>query len=158
MQRYMLLSSQQEVLRRRLSLHVPCAAPMTAASPEFQSLSSSPTSGGTYLPYPTNTNPIPVQPGMGHRHSIDDPHIEDSHRLCEINQQLKATLTELLNTDSVRADGKYRAWVQGRLMDAEQQIRREKRRRSSGSNEEREIATSIAEHLDLGIHSSKTWG
>jgi predicted component of type VI protein secretion system len=69
----------------------------------------------------------------------------DSQKLFEINQQMKATLTELLNTDSVRADDKYRAWIQERLMDAEHQIRRQRRRRSSS---DREMAESIHEHFE----------
>ncbi|KAJ4347008.1 uncharacterized protein N0V89_010942 [Didymosphaeria variabile] len=155
----MLLSSQQEVVSRRLSLHVPCGAPMTTASPEFRSLASSPRTSfsSTWSPEPEFiSNPIPVQQSItGHRHSIADP--EDAHRLFEINKDIKATLTELLNTESVRSDEKYRQWIQERLMDAEQQIRRQRRRRSSGSTTGREFASSIAEHLDMGITLSKTW-
>jgi hypothetical protein len=169
MQKYMLLSSQQEVLRRRLSLNIPSTAPMTAPTPEYQSWSASPTyyrpsyasawsAEPSYTTYPTTTEPIAAQPRIGHRHSIDDPHSEDAHKLCEINQEMKATLTELLNTESVRSDEKYRAWIQARLMDAEHQIRQQRRRRSSGSNVDREFASSIAEHLDLGMHTCKTWG
>jgi len=105
--------------------------------------------------YPTSTSPIPVQSSNGHRHSIADP--GDAHKLIEINKEIKATLTELLNTDSVRADEKYRQWVQSRLMDAEQQIRRQRRRRSSGSLEDREFASSIAEHLEYGLGHYKSW-
>jgi len=72
---------------------------------------------------------------------------EESHKLYEINQQIKATLTELLNTDSVKQDDKFRVWVQGRLMDAELEMRRQRRRRSSV---DREIAESIAEHFEHG--------
>ncbi|KAF2445722.1 hypothetical protein P171DRAFT_358409, partial [Karstenula rhodostoma CBS 690.94] len=159
-QKYMLLSSQQEVLNRRLSLHVPCGAPMTTASPEFQSLASSPRSSfsSTWSPEPEffTSNPIPVQqPSSAHRHSIADP--EDAHKLFQVNKDIKATLTELLNTESVRSDGKYRQWIQERLMDAEHQIRRQRRRRSSGSTSDREFASSIAEHLDMDITLSKTW-
>jgi len=74
----------------------------------------------------------------------------ESHKLYEINQQIKATLTELLNTDSVKQDDKFRVWVQGRLMDAELEMRRQRRRRSSV---DREIAESIAEHFE---HSDST--
>ncbi|KAF2687895.1 hypothetical protein K458DRAFT_171793 [Lentithecium fluviatile CBS 122367] len=162
MQKYMLLSSQKEAVRRRLSLQLPTAPPMTASSPEFRSLSSSPTDfrppawTPNYGPtYPSPTEPIAAQPSTAHRHSIADT--EDAHKLCELNQEIKATLTELLNTESVRSDEKYRAWIQGRLMAAEHQIRDQRRRRSSGSEHDREFASSIAEHLDLGIHTSKTW-
>lgn len=148
MQRLQVLESQQEVLRRRLALQVPAAAPMTAGSPELNSLSSSPVSSRSAfasswspeLEY-TSAHPMPI---MGHRHSIDDTHVEDSHKLYEINQQIKATLTELLNTESVRSDDKYRAWIQERLMDAERQIRKQRRRHSSG---DRMMAASIATHM-----------
>ena len=162
----MLLSSQDEVLRRRLSLQIPSAAPMTTSSPEFQSLSTSPTFNrpvyaSSWTPEPENTSTypraIPTQPGSTHRRSIGDSHIGDSPQLCEVNQQIKATLTELLNTDSVRSDEKYRAWIQGRLMDAEQKIRKQRRRRSSSSSVERELASSIAEHFDHPLTSCKTW-
>ncbi|KAF2878134.1 hypothetical protein BDV95DRAFT_12511 [Massariosphaeria phaeospora] len=154
MQRYMLLSSQQEVLRRRLSLHVPSASPMTASSPELQSLSSSPTSRTPELEF-TSAYPSAVAAFPAHaRGNLDD--CDDAHRLRELNEQIKATLTELLNTDSVRSDDKYRAWVQGRLMDAEQQIRKQRRRRSSGSD--REFASSIAEHFDYSLAPPKTFG
>lgn len=157
----MFLSSQQEVVSRRLLLHIPCGAPMTTTSPEYRSLASSPQtsfpSSSTWSPEPEYTsNPIPVrQQTAGHRHSIADP--DDAHRLFEINKEIKATLTELLNTESVRSDDKYRQWIQARLMDAEQQIRKQRRRRSSGSTVDREFASSIAEHLDMGLTMSKTW-
>jgi len=157
MQKYMLLSSQQEVLRRRLSLQIPAATPMSALSPEFQSLSSSPSfSGPAYAAswtvepenittHPMSAYPIPTNAGACHRHNTEESQTEDAHRLYEINQQIKATLTELLNTDSVRNNEKYRLWIQGRLMDAEKQMRRQRRRRSSV---DREIAESIAEHFE----------
>jgi hypothetical protein len=40
-------------------------------------------------------------------------------------------------------------------MEAEHQIRRQRRRHSS--NSERDFASAIAHHLDLGINTSKTW-
>jgi hypothetical protein len=49
--------------------------------------------------------------------------------------QIKATLTELLNCAEVRAEPEMRAWVQERLMEAEQEIRRQRRRRRSGASE-----------------------
>ncbi|KAF2198484.1 hypothetical protein GQ43DRAFT_400776, partial [Delitschia confertaspora ATCC 74209] len=164
-QRYLLLSSQQEVLNRRLSLQIPSASPMTASSPEMQSLASSPTysrpsftssfscepeaTPETTPPtsastQPMSAYPIPTQPGLGHGRA-ENLHCDDSKSACEINQQIKATLTELLNTESVRSDEKYRAWIQDRLMNAERQIRRDRRRRSSV---DREIAQSIADHFE----------
>jgi len=161
MQKYLLLSSQEEAIRRRLSLQLPTAAPMTVSSPEFQSLSSSPTehrsswSPGYSSTDPTPTVPIATQPGRAHRHSIADT--EDVYKLSGLNQEIKATLTELLNTDAVRSDEKSRVWIQSRLMAAEHQIRNQRRRRSSSTEHDREFASSIAEHMDPDIHTSKTW-
>ena len=153
MQKYMLLSSQQEVLRRRLSLSLPSAAPLTAGSPEFRSLASSPIS--TRSMYSTSwppeagfapSVPIPTEPGVAHRHDIGNvsPLSEDSQKLCEVNQQIKATLTEMLNTESVRSDDKYRTWIQERLMDAEHHLRKQRRRHSSI---DQDVAASIATHI-----------
>jgi len=48
---------------------------------------------------------------------------EDEMRLKNVNQQIKGTLTELLNCESVRGDRKYRMWIQSRLMDAEKELK-----------------------------------
>lgn len=51
---------------------------------------------------------------------------EEEMKLMNINQQIKTTLTELLNCESVRGDGRYRMWVQNRLMDVEMELRDER--------------------------------
>jgi len=90
--------------------------------------------------------PIPTVPGVEHRGSMSyENQSEDGHKLYEINQRIKTTLTELLNTDSVKNDEKFRTWIQGRLMNAEMEMRRQRRRRSSI---DREIAESIAERFE----------
>jgi hypothetical protein len=156
MQKYLLLSAQKESLQRRISLQLPFGSPMEPSSPEFQSLSSSPDWYQNYAPsYPSATDPVPTKTVMSARTSIDDTHTDEAHKLAEINQQIIATLTDLLNTDSVRSDDKSRAWIQEKLMEAEHQIRRQRRRHSS--NSERDFASAIAHHLDLGINTSKTW-
>ncbi|KAL6707828.1 hypothetical protein ACN47E_003728 [Coniothyrium glycines] len=162
MQRYMLLSAQKEALQRRMALEIPFGAPMTVTSPEFQSLSSSPTWSPKYAsPYPTTTDPLRSAPRttITTRTSIDDMHTEESQKLNEINHQIVATLTELLNTESVRSDDKHRAWIQERLLEAEHQIRRERRRHSSNVslNADRDFASAIAQQLELGLNTSKTW-
>jgi len=61
---------------------------------------------------------------------------EDEQKLMRVNQQIKSTLTDLLNCESVRHDRRYRMWVQTRLMDAEKELKDSRwkscgRRRSS---------------------------
>ncbi|KAF1937508.1 hypothetical protein EJ02DRAFT_426554 [Clathrospora elynae] len=163
MQKYMLLSAQKEALHRRMALEIPFNAPMTPSSPEFQSLSSSssssspPWSPKCASPYSATTDAMPIgrRTRATPRTSIDDMHMEESHKLAEINQQIIATLTELLNTECIRSNEKQRAWIQERLMDAEHQIRRERRRHSSHAG--RDFSSAIAQHLELGLHTSKTW-
>lgn len=156
MQKYILLAAQKEALQRRMSMSLPFGLPMSTSSPEFQSLSSSPASPTDYTStYPTITEPVPTGPSTSRQASVDDMHTDESHRLYEINQQIVATLMELLNTDAVKADPKYRAFIQEKLMESEHQIRRQRRRHSS--NAERDYASSIAHHLELGLNTSKTW-
>ncbi|KAI1810296.1 hypothetical protein GGS20DRAFT_568232 [Poronia punctata] len=57
----------------------------------------------------------------------------DEEMLFNVNEGLKHALTELLNCQSVRQDGYKRTWVQSRLMETEKELRRSRRRRSSGS-------------------------
>ena len=157
MQKYMLLSAQKEALQRRMAMEIPSNAPMTVSSPEFQSLSSSPTWSPKYaMSYPIATDPVPIRTSTSSRsNSIDDMHTDEAHKLSEINHQIIATLTELLNTESVRSDDKHRAWIQERLMEVEHSTRRERRRHSSIA--ERDFASAIAQNLELGLNTSKTW-
>ncbi|KAF2711437.1 hypothetical protein K504DRAFT_453281 [Pleomassaria siparia CBS 279.74] len=168
-EKYVLLTSQEEALRRRLSLQIPSNAPMTATSPEMQSLASSPTHSRSHsrsmsihtswapeFQFPSSSNPIPTQPGMAHCGMANDTRVGESANHDEMDQRNKATLMELLNTESVRSDDKYRAWVQERLMDFEKKIRRQRRRRSSNPSGE-ELASSIAEHIDYHLSPFKTF-
>ncbi|KAL5113784.1 hypothetical protein ACEQ8H_008320 [Pleosporales sp. CAS-2024a] len=156
MQKYLLLSAQKEALQRRVSLQLPFGEAREASSPEFQSLSSSPERTSRYTsPYPSVTEALPTTRVRASSSSSEAMHTAKSHKLAEINQQIIATLTDLLNTDSVRADDKSRAWIQEKLMEAEHQIRRQRRRQSS--NLERGFASAIAQHLELGLNTSKTW-
>jgi len=64
---------------------------------------------------------------------------EEEHKLTDVNQQIKSTLTDLLNCESVKNDKRYRMWVQSRLMDAERELkevrsRSHERRRSEDLN------------------------
>lgn len=55
---------------------------------------------------------------------------EDEEKLMHVTQQIKTTLTDLLNCESVRNDKRYRMWVQTRLMDAERELKGSRRRGS----------------------------
>lgn len=64
---------------------------------------------------------------------------QDEMKLKDVNQQIKSTLTELLNCDGVRGDRRYRMWIQTRLMDAEKELKSERskscdRRRSADAS------------------------
>lgn len=61
----------------------------------------------------------------------------DEGTLIDINCQIKATLTALLNCESIKSDTRSRAWVQERLMEAEHAMRRQRRRKSSAGRDER---------------------
>ncbi|EMC95670.1 hypothetical protein BAUCODRAFT_498685 [Baudoinia panamericana UAMH 10762] len=55
----------------------------------------------------------------------------DEDRLFGVNHDIKSTLTDLLNCEAVRNDSRMRMWVQTRLMDAELELKRQRRRRVS---------------------------
>ena len=75
----------------------------------------------------------------------------DEERLCDINHQIKATLTELLNHESVKNDDKFRHWVQDRLIDAEMELRRQRRQSRRRSSTDRDgIVNAIAESFSGG--------
>ena len=156
LQKYLLLHSQHDALHKHLT-QITTSVPTTAvASPSHSpdrlrhaSLSSSPGSDSGYLssspptsvPHHHRSGSLsygrPQRPMMRTRRSslptvIDQTVVgeieEDQMKLKNVNQQIKATLTELLNCESVRADNRYRTWVQTRLMDAERELKRTKSR------------------------------
>lgn len=56
---------------------------------------------------------------------------QDSHVLYDMNHNLKSSLTELLNSRAVREDDNMRTWAQTRLMEAERELRRQRRRKAA---------------------------
>jgi len=148
LQKYLLLHSQHDALQKHLDQITP-SLPMAASTstsqspdrPRFGSLSSSPDTDS----YLSSSPPFahhhrsgsmqhqPQRPIFKTRRSslptvIDESIIgeiaEDEQKLKSVNQQIKSTLTELLNCESVRGDRRYRMWVQTRLMDAEKELKR----------------------------------
>ena len=79
--------------------------------------------------------PTPPLPGAAPTRGANSHELSDEEALKSVSQQMKAILTELLNCPAVKHDQGLRAWVQERLMDAEHEIRNQKRRRSSAERE-----------------------
>ncbi|KJX96247.1 hypothetical protein TI39_contig687g00001 [Zymoseptoria brevis] len=79
--------------------------------------------------------------------STSSSHSNDAD-LMDLTHALKSTLTDLLNCEAVKADAEWRSWCQARLMDAELELKRQRRRRvssggacgtASGEREEEEV-------------------
>jgi len=164
LQKYLLLHSQHDALQKHLST-IANSMPTTASSSPSQSpdrnrassLSSSTESDDSFLvPAPTThhhrrsgsvqhrrpqlkqrRSSLPALPVIDE--SIFGEMEADEMKLRNVNQQIKTTLTELLNCESVRSDPRYRMWVQTRLMDAEKELKGDRarscdRRRSEDLN------------------------
>ncbi|KAF4548906.1 Hypothetical protein D9617_24g016190 [Elsinoe fawcettii] len=155
-QAYMVLRSQQTSVQRRLSTPPSESPPSSAgSSPESRPIdydadgdmspvtpirrrssqvspSASPKTRSQRSPFLRRPSvpSIPELPESEHR--IDC----DSDKLDNINLKIKATLTDLLNCESVKHDERMRSWVQSRLMDAQQTLN-ERRRHSSGISHRR---------------------
>ncbi|KAI9763858.1 MAG: hypothetical protein M1840_009042 [Geoglossum simile] len=102
LQTYLLLHSQHDELVRRLQSPSPSPSP-TTPSTSLNALSS----------------PSPPPPPPPQDSNYQDPQT----LLLTINNQTKATLTSLLACSSTREDPNFRAWVQSRLMETEQELR-----------------------------------
>jgi len=55
----------------------------------------------------------------------------DDNEQYDANQDIKSTLTQLLNCDAVKMDPTMRQWVQTRLMEIEMELKRQRRRKVS---------------------------
>ncbi|TVY17145.1 hypothetical protein LARI1_G005298 [Lachnellula arida] len=159
LQKYLLLHAQHDALQKHLS-HITTSLPEPASSsPEPSpdryrqgSISSSAGSDSSYLSssppsHPSHHHrsgsipfPPPQRPVLRSRRSslptvitgsLLDEIEEDEIKLKDVNQQIKSTLTALLNCESVRGDKRYRNWIQTRLMDTEQELKQRRTRRKS---------------------------
>jgi LmbE family N-acetylglucosaminyl deacetylase len=149
LQKYLLLHSQHDALQKHLD-HITTSFSTTSTTSLSQSpdrhrhasLSSSPGSDDSFLTSPPRVarnhhrgGSIPqsrLRPVMRTRGSSLPPVVnerilgeieQDEVKLKDVNQQIKSTLTELLNCESVRGDRRYRMWIQTRLMDAEKELK-----------------------------------
>lgn len=137
--RYRRLSEQSESIQQRLnSISSVHSDDSTAPIDNAPFTSSAKQTFSQSYPYQTTSSyPMASTWSQSHsaassNHSVD---MASQASLYEINQQIKLTLTELLNCDGVKHDKMFRAWVQTRLMEAEHQLKRQRRRRSSMSPE-----------------------
>lgn len=155
LQKYLLLHSQHDALQKHLN-QITTSLPLTSSpsgSPDrFRkgSVSSSTGSEDSFIsssPPPqirhqnrSGSIPTPTQrPAIRTRRSslpavINDSILEeieeDETKLKDVNQQIKSTLTTLLNCESVRGDRRYRKWVQTRLLDTEKELKKNRSRSS----------------------------
>jgi hypothetical protein len=72
--------------------------------------------------------------------------LEGESKLINVTEQIKCTLTDLLNSEGAKVASRYRMWVQTRLTNAEMELegyqRRDCERRASESNLENTCPTS----------------
>lgn len=126
---YRQLRDEQQALRRRMS-----STASQVSSPEDTaariSIGSSPFSTSPTSERFERTNIFQLQRTLSDAAEGEALEIK---RLVEIDQHIKNTLTELLNCKSVRQDSAARTWIQDRLMETQMELKRERRRRSSGS-------------------------
>ncbi|TVY22914.1 hypothetical protein LHYA1_G008120 [Lachnellula hyalina] len=165
LQKYLLLHSQHDALQKHLSQistslpEAPSSSPepspdryrqgsiSSSAGSDSSYLSSSPPecarhhhrSGSIQFPQPqrpvlkTRRSSLPTVVTESLLGEIE----EDEIKLKDVNQQIKSTLTALLNCESVRGDRRYRNWIQTRLMDTEQELKKSRcqsRNRRSGDD------------------------
>jgi hypothetical protein len=145
LQKYMLLQEQH----RELCTHLDQIRPRQSSTTSSLSTISSPSSSPTRSSFCAS----PRQQGRRHHRAsrcgytpepvLDTIPDEDTlfaisaeeQRLFDVNESIKRALTELLNCDTVRHDGKMRMWVQTRLMEAEKELRSGRRRKCSTGSE-----------------------
>lgn len=103
--------------RRRSSLPPPTSTPVGPFPPPCHNTRSFSTGGTELETVPDET-------------TLAELAVEEA-KLCDVNEGIKRTLTELLNCEAVREDRAFRTWVQCRLMDTERELRSGRRRRSA---------------------------
>ncbi|KAK0721082.1 hypothetical protein B0H67DRAFT_487038 [Lasiosphaeris hirsuta] len=146
LQKYLLLHEQHESLRQHLDelrpLQTAFGSNTTTTSPiASPSRTSSTSSFSSHSPNSPRRASLPSRVsyiGLGSSELATVPDettlaevAVGEARLCDVNEGIKRTLTELLNCEAVRGDRAFRTWVQCRLMDTERELRSGRRRRSA---------------------------
>ncbi|KAI9678389.1 MAG: hypothetical protein M1822_008035 [Bathelium mastoideum] len=145
LQKYLALHFQQTRIRDAIQRRY------FSPSPDSRNSSVSPLSSSPSTPPHSTfyTHAIPTIPEEVEDQDETDDSEEEDQKLYDINRQIKYTLTDLLNCDSTRTDPKFRAWVQSRLMDAEMELRRQRKRRVSDDRGSQEMVESIANSMEI---------
>jgi hypothetical protein len=78
-------------------------------------------------------------------------HTRDTLEQRDIDQHLKAALTDLLNTEPIRSEERYRTYIQKILIDVEQRIRKQRHR---STYKDWETAASIATSLGIEVYTT----
>ncbi|KAK5651701.1 hypothetical protein OQA88_11767 [Cercophora sp. LCS_1] len=151
LQKYLLLQEQHKSLRQHLDEIRPLhsfgstAATSPVASPTRTNSTTSMSSASPTSPYhhryhsSFRRTSLPSGISWGHGTELETVPDEttlaevamEEAKLCDVNEGIKRTLTELLNCEAVRSDQAFRTWVQCRLMDTERELRSGRRRRSA---------------------------
>lgn len=151
LQKYLLLHSQHDALQKHLThitTSLPTESPSPSPSPDRFRQGSMSSSAGSEENYLSASPPQHIRhhhrsgsiqvppsqrPALRTRRSSLPAVVtenalieieEEETKLKDVNQQIKSTLTTLLNCESVRSDRKYRNWVQTRLMDTEKELKK----------------------------------
>ncbi|KAL1888416.1 hypothetical protein Cpir12675_006175 [Ceratocystis pirilliformis] len=156
MQYFLQLQAEHSALTSQIDAHrasaldscFTAAPPSTSASPA--TTTSSPTTYTAPCPLPalsrnhsrsSRCSSLNASVGIGMGMGVwlwatDELDVQaEERRLSDVNEDIKRTLTELLNCDDVRKDSNRRMWVQSRLMETERELRSGRRRRSAASSE-----------------------
>jgi len=160
LQKYLLLHSQHDALKKELhqtTSSVPSITHTPSSSSDISQRSSNSSTRSSSVdceercvsqtPFPTSISHHQRVPMISSDELIeslrtpfpppetDENVSQDLHgnvqELRKVNEQIKRTLTDLLNCDEAKSDIMYRRWVQTRLMDAEKELMRFRSRRWS---------------------------
>jgi hypothetical protein len=140
---YMELSYEQERLQRQL--HDGLSPPITTA-PHHQQQQQRRRKLGAARENGRGSTAVPSA-GAAAEHRLLAPAHDDGANagggegaeaawwaLCDVDGRIKGALTELLNSEGVRADGRARGWVMQRLLEVEHEMRRLRARRRHGGD------------------------
>jgi hypothetical protein len=161
---YLTLSHEQERLQRRL--HNGLAPPVDLA-PHRRSKTSTyqardgrgtakQAGGAEWLTVSAGSiEGVLVAPLPDDDDDDDDDGVERAAQaLCDVDGRIKGALTELLNSEDVRADGRARGWVMGRLLEVEREMRRlrgRRRRSCEGRGAPRRGAEGDGREMERGV-------